>query len=201
MIISFFLTGAEKFINRYLQLDPETVARLQALSGKVIAIQFQHFNLKLYLRIESGIIRLLSRYEGIPDVTLRGTAFDFLRLSKATNSSAAIFASDIIIEGDMDVARQFKTIFANLDIDWEEQLSHVAGDTIAHQVGNLVRTLCTWARASSDTLQQDLTEYVQEEIRLVPPRAEIADFFAAVDTVRNDVERLTARIERLEILL
>jgi ubiquinone biosynthesis protein UbiJ len=122
---------------------------------------------------------------------------DFLRLS-ADSSSAGLLANNIVIIGDTTVAEQFKELFAHLEIDWEEQLSHVAGDVIARQMGNFFRALSRWAKQSARTARQDLTEYLQEEIRLVPPREELQDFFSEIDHLRNDVERIEVRINRLK---
>jgi ubiquinone biosynthesis protein UbiJ len=198
MIISFVLATAEKVLNRYLQLDPETIIRLRELDGKVIAMQFQHLDYQVYFQCIANKICLLAKYNGLADVTLQGTPFDFMRLGVTEGSSSALFASDIVVSGDMEVAEKFKAVFAQLNIDWEEQLSQVTGDVIAHQVGSFVRALCEWARQSSSTLQKDITEYMQEETRLLPTRVELEDFFAAVDVLRNDVDRLQARIERLQ---
>ena len=82
--------------------------------------------------------------------------------------------------------------------DWEEQLSHLVGDAAAHQVGNLVRDTLQWGAKSVDTLGRDLTEYLQEESRQLPQRDEVNKFLAAVDVLRNDVERLDARVKRLQ---
>jgi len=198
MILSFMLATAEKALNKFLQLDPETSSRLAPVAGRVICVQFQHVKYTVYFLIQNDGIRLLSDYSSTPDVSLVGAPFDFLRLSKAAASSAALFENDIKVTGDLEVAKQFKKIFAELNIDWEEQLSKATGDVIAHQIGNFMRHLSRWAKQSADSLQQDITEYVQEEARWLPLRLATQEFFKQVDTARHDVERLAARVQRLK---
>jgi len=48
------------------------------------------------------------------------------------------------------------------------------------------------------TLQNNTSEYLQEEARYLPTKYEINHFLNNVDTLRNDTERLTQRIARLE---
>jgi ubiquinone biosynthesis protein UbiJ len=43
----------------------------------------------------------------------------------------------------------------------------------------------------------DLSEYLQEESRIVPAKPEIEAFMDGVDILRSDVDRLHARVERL----
>lgn len=84
-----------------------------------------------------------------------------------------------------------------MDVDWEEQLSKAVGDVAAHQLGNLWRGLRGWGRRSADTLVRDGVEYLQQELHALPPRPAVEQFLSAVDTLREDADRLTARIERL----
>jgi ubiquinone biosynthesis protein UbiJ len=198
MVIAFILPIIEKILNRYLQLDPESKPRLMALENKVIAQQFQPGDLKIYWIFNGKNIQLSDRHGGFVDVTIQGSPLDFLRFSSNLNDHTQLFASDIVTTGNLEVAQDFKALFANLEIDWEEQLSHVTGDVIAHQVGNVFRGLTAWAQQSRNSLRQDITEYVQEETRCLPPREELQDFFRDVDQVRDAAERLELRIQRLE---
>jgi ubiquinone biosynthesis protein UbiJ len=45
---------------------------------------------------------------------------------------------------------------------------------------------------------QDPSEYLQEETRLVTTGFELEDFARQVDTLRNDTDRLQARLQRLK---
>lgn len=197
MLLSLALSTVEKILNHYLLLDPSSKHRLAALSGKVIVLEFQLINLKIFWLPTAEGIQLKDHFEGRVDVTLQGSPFDFIRLS-TSKDTAAVFGSNITVLGDTDVAQEFKALFSNLDIDWEEQLSHVTGDVVAHQVGNFVRALCQWAKQTTTTLTQDLAEYIHEEARWLPTREELQDFFAASDKLRDDVERAALRIEHLK---
>ena len=96
----------------------------------------------------------------------------------------------------LDVAA-LQDLLAGTDWDWEEQLSQLTGDVIARQVGNLARRSGQFISDSRHTLEQDVSEYLQEEARLLPTRSEVDDFLHDVDELRSDVDRLNARIERL----
>jgi ubiquinone biosynthesis protein UbiJ len=178
-------------------MDPETNDRLKSVVGKVVNIQFKTFGYQAYFLITESGIRILDHYDGQVDVTLSGAPFDFLRLSFTSQRSTDLLENDIKISGDMDVAKQFQNIFAELDVDWEEQLSHITGDVIAHQVGKFVRALSGWAKKTSNTMQQNLTEYVQEEVRWLPSRLEVQDFLNEIDQTRHDTERLEAKMQHL----
>jgi ubiquinone biosynthesis protein UbiJ len=196
MPLSLIFPLIENILNYYIQLDPESHRHLELLHGKVIAIQSKHFDYQLYLIFRKNKIHINSHYEGKSDVTLKGTPFDFLRLSSQSDN-ASVVTSDIEITGDMEVAENFKTLFAELEIDWEEQLSKFTGDIIAYQVGNFVRSFSSWAKQSMNSLQQNITEYAQEELRLTPSNAEVQDFFSDIITLHHDVERMDKRLHRL----
>ncbi len=103
----------------------------------------------------------------------------------------ALFSGQVEIEGDTALAQRFGDFMAGLEIDWEEQLSRLTGDYVAHAVGTRLRAAGRWGQGSLATLGQDLKEYLQEEGRLLPTRYELDQFLAAVDRLRD------ARVERL----
>ncbi|MGB5200150.1 MAG: sterol-binding protein, partial [Sedimenticolaceae bacterium] len=92
----------------------------------------------------------------------------------------------------------FSEVLADLDIDWEEQLSRFTGDIAAHEIGRGVRAASREGARMRRSSEQILSEYLTEEARLLPHRFEVEDFIADVDTLRDDAERLAARIALLE---
>ncbi|QYZ66013.1 MAG: sterol-binding protein [Gammaproteobacteria bacterium (ex Lamellibrachia satsuma)] len=187
----------EQLINQAIRLDPEAPARLEPMFGRVIRLDLLGFGLSLYLIPEPGGIQLLSDFEGEPDCALRGTPLDLAAMRGNRKSADQLFSGAVEIEGDSALAHRFGDFLSALDIDWEEQFSHLTGDLIAHEVGNAARSLFGWGKKLRRTSGQNLQEYLQEELRLLPSRYEIEPFLAGVDTLRDDVERLAARLQRL----
>ena len=191
------LAGLEITLNRYLSLDPETLSRLAGMTGKLIAVELRGVGITLYMAPHSGGIQLLREYDGSADAVISGTPLALARVGLG-EERGLLFAGEVEIRGDVTLGQRFESVLRELDIDWEEQLSHLVGDAAAHQVGNLVRDALQWGAKSVDTLGRDLTEYLQEESRQLPQQDEVNKFLAAVDMLRNDVERLDARVKRLQ---
>ena len=192
------ITGLGAVINRYLQLDPDIGPRLAALSGRCIAIELRGLDLTLFIFPDEHGIQLKNHIEGKADTVLRGTPLGMARLGLGGNTEKTLFSGEVIIEGDVETGQAFKGILDGLDIDWEEQLSRLTGDVIAHQLGNSARLARRAFRHGLATLEEDLGEYLQEELRLLPSRIETENFSADVTRLSMDIDRLAARLKRLQ---
>jgi ubiquinone biosynthesis protein UbiJ len=188
----------EALLNQAIRLDPRTPQRLARMHGKVICLQLRGLNTALYLIPEPNGIQVLSEFEAEPDCTLNGSPFDLMRMRGSAESADRLFEGSVQIGGDTRLAHDFGAFLADLEIDWEEQLSRITGDIAAHELGNLVRTTIDWGRSASRTTEQNLREYLQEELRLLPARNEMTPFLNEIDRLRDDTERLQARVQRLK---
>ena len=188
----------EVAVNQVLQLDEDTVARLAGLQGKVIAIEFSGLDVALYLVPESEKISVYGRFEGDADTVLRGTPVALMRMGLVKHAGDVLFSGDVKISGDVELGQEFSEILDGLDIDWEEHLSHITGDMVAHKVGNFVRDIFAWGQQTTDTLGQDVAEYLQEESEALPNRDEVENFISQVDVMRTVVDRMEARVQRLQ---
>ncbi|HHH44887.1 MAG TPA: sterol-binding protein [Gammaproteobacteria bacterium] len=194
---STLAAALESALDLYLKQDPDVLRHCAALEGKVIAVDITGLDLSLYFMPDATGILVSSRYEGEPDTRLRGSPFGFARLALDTREDV-LFEGIVDIQGDTETGQQFQDLLSAVDLDWEEMLSRFTGDVIAHQAGELVRSTRQWLAHGRDTLQQDLSEYLQEEAHLLPTRVETGYFLADVDRLRADIDRLAARIHRLQ---
>jgi len=191
------LTAAlESALDLYLKQDPDALRRCAALQDKVIAVNLTDTEFTLYFLPDAEGIKVLGFYEGEPDTLLRGTPAGFARLALEAREDA-LFHGAVEISGDTETGQQFQDLLTGVDWDWEEQLSKLTGDMIANQVGELVRKGQKWLGESRETVQQDFSEYLQEEARLLPTRTELNAFLDDVDQLRADTDRMAARVERL----
>lgn len=192
------LLGAfESALNAGLRLDPYTMQRLGGLAGKVMAVELRGINLTLFLALHTDRIEVLGEYAGAADARLSGTPLAFARLGLSGDRST-LHTGDVQISGDTDLGQKLRDILAAMDIDWEEHLSRFTGDIVAHQAGNAVRASQRWAQQSSAALLQDAGEYLKYERELLADRAQVETFLRQVDVLRDDVERLEARVQRLQ---
>lgn len=200
-MIPLIATAAlEKALNQCLRLDPESLARITRLEGRVIAVEVAGLGQTLYLVPTATGLRLQRVFEGEPDVTLRGAPLSLARLGLSDHPTE-VFGQGVEMRGDAQLGRKLQRILEGLRIDWEEALSHLSGDVVAHQLGNALRGLLAWGRNSSETLGRDVAEYFQEESRDLVTRAELDPFLDGVDKLRSDLDRLGQRVQRLQARL
>lgn len=101
------------------------------------------------------------------------------------------------VDGDVELAAAISYVIANLRWDYEEDLSQVVGDVAAHRIGRGFRQLSAWPGDAAQSLAQGVAEYLSEERQVLATRLRAEEFAEQVDDLRDAVERLDKRIERL----
>ncbi len=193
------LEGLEQTLNQLIALDPTAASRLAQLHGHSVRVELRGTGIQFnFVPGHDGRLQLLGSLEAEPDCTLSGNPLDLLRAGDNTQGARQLFAGHVSIDGDQQTAHRFSEALAGLDIDWEEQLSRLTGDVAAHEIGRALRALVAEGKRIGGGSAENLSEYLTEEARLLPHRFEIEDFLAEVDTLRDDTERLAARIALLE---
>lgn len=198
---TWFAGAVETACNSALALDPEVRERLGALEGKVIAVELLGLGIQLVFFPHAQGVQVLSHFEGEADTVIRGAPLSLLRLSLSAKPADELFAGGVELSGDTVTGQAFQDILRALDLDWEELLSRIAGDDIAHQAGRLLRSAGEQLRHTGRTLEMNVSEYLHEEADMLVNRHAVDDFLHAVDDLRSDADRLVARVHRLEATL
>ena len=196
----FILTlteALETSINLVLKKDPATLEKFAALQGKVIAFELNELDLTLYLFPHAEGVQVQYLYQGKADTTLTGSPLAFINMS-LDDSSESFFSGEIRIKGDIELGQQFKRLFDQIDLDWEEWLSDYSGDLIAFKAGSLVRNLTSWGNDAFKILKLDAREYLQDEGQLSPRANELENFVTSISELRDNTARLEARVLRLQ---
>lgn len=188
----------ETALNRTIALDSQAKTAMGQLQGKVIAIDILGLDISLYILPGVERIHVMSHYDGEADTRLKGAPLSLFKMSVGNHSENQLFSGEVDISGDTETGQRFNQILQQIDIDWEEHLSHLTGDVIAHQLGRGLRGLMHWGKLAKDSLLEDTAEYLEEEQQLVATRHEVEEFNREVDILRNDLERLQARVQRLQ---
>jgi ubiquinone biosynthesis protein UbiJ len=82
--------------------------------------------------------------------------------------------------------------------DYEEDLSKIIGDIPATQANAFAKKTYSEAKSKVINVTEMLTEYWQEENPLIAKKRHVEAFVKDVDQLRDDVERLEKRIEKLK---
>ena len=194
----FLMSAFEAALNKYLSLDQNSSEFLAPLVGKVIAVTITPFNETIYLCPSSDAIQLLDYSPEPPDTQLTGSVVALGLMGLSSKPMRSLFSGEVKIVGDMDTGRKFQELFAKLDINLEQQLARYTGDSVAHNISQFFRAGQDWSKESVETFRLNASEFLQEETRDLPAGPEVDIFYAQVDELRMDFDRLQSRVERLE---
>jgi ubiquinone biosynthesis protein UbiJ len=194
----------EAALNRALALDDATRDALSKLDGRRIALTLASPSLALQLRVEGDRLRISPvAHDRQPDLAVRSTLGGLLSqlpnwIGGARRSDHAPPAGRLRIEGDAELARQLQRLAERFDPDWQQPFAAVFGDVLGVQIANACADALRQARSTGAGLAESAAEYVVEESRDVVGRDELNAFHDDVDLLRDDFERLAARVRCLQ---
>jgi ubiquinone biosynthesis protein UbiJ len=191
------LERLESVLNRNVAESRRAQALVRQLDGRVMSLAVEGTPLTFFFRADGGRLAITSRHDGTTDASLSGTPIALLALA-GPRAEGALRKGGVRIEGDAEVAQKFRDLLEEAQPDFEEELARVLGDVAARRVANVARGLIDWGRKAAGSFSGSVVEYLQEEGRDVPTRVEVDEFLEGVDRLRDDTERMEARLARLE---
>lgn len=192
----------ERVANRALDYAPLTRLQLRKLQGKSLGIELQRPHFPLLVSVTRKGLLFQSHWEGGADVTLRGPAIALLRqLRSDDNTPGSLMRAGIELDGDQQLAQQFVKILKDLDIDLETALGDLIGDVAAHQISEIARTGLDWLGRAGKTLLQQSRHFLAEERKVVITPTQFSRFRDDVEELREDTDRLEARLQLLRARL
>ncbi|GAB3540076.1 SCP2 sterol-binding domain-containing protein [Noviherbaspirillum agri] len=106
--------------------------------------------------------------------------------------------SYVKIEGDADFANVISQLGENLRWEAEQDLSRLIGEIAAARVVGGARVVFETVRVTHQRLAENVAEYFLDEKPLLVRPQTVADFSSDVTRLRDDVERLAKRIDKLK---
>lgn len=104
---------------------------------------------------------------------------------------------EIGVEGNADLAGTVQYLFRHLRWDVAEDLSKVFGDVVAERMVREGKRFAAWNLGAAEKLAQNFSEYLIEEQPLLARPADVRQFLADADQLRDDLARLEKRIDLL----
>jgi ubiquinone biosynthesis accessory factor UbiJ len=198
-----------KLLNRGLPRSPRARQLCASLAGKSVSIAVRDLgrmrlsstgdtlNLALGERGAAGATPAsVATTPASADATLTGGPLSLLALG-GEGAQAVLQRGDVRVDGDTEVAEKFRELLQLLQPDLEEELALLIGDVPAHQLARCARLARRSLRRAAATTLENLAEYLGHERADLVSRNEGEQFLRGVDTVREGVDRLEARLELL----
>lgn len=179
-------------INRLTGPAPLSRERLGRFAGKTALFRVGPVAVALTVQTTGEV--LPAAQEAVPDLEVRISPFLLPRL--AAHDEAAY--RDVETLGDVEFAGEVAFLAKHLKWDVEEDLSKVVGDAAANRMVSAARGAVAWGKDASERMAAGAAEYFTEEDPLIASRVKVEGFVAGVTELRDAVERLEKRIERLE---
>jgi ubiquinone biosynthesis protein UbiJ len=177
-------------INHLLAQESWARDKLAAHAGKIACFDSGVFAVKLQVAPDG---MLAAATGDTVNVTIRVKLADLPLI--AQNRARAF--SYVKVEGDADFANTISQLSQTLRWEVEADLGKWVGDIAAARMVAGGRAALKTAESTGQKLAENIAEYLLEENpTLVRPQA-VADFGSDVARLRDDVERLSKRIEKL----
>jgi len=185
----------ERLLNRGIAASVDARKRCRGLEGRSFRMELEGLGVGFTLTSGGESVTLSAEPEA--DARLAGRPLSLARLA-VTGDEELLRSKSVRITGDPIVARDFHELIRLAAPDFEEELSRLVGDVAARRLANLARGAAGWGVDAADRLSRDVAEYLQEESRDLPTRHEVEGFLDRVDGLAEAVDRLEARIGRIE---
>ena len=193
------VAALESLLNHHISESTAARDQLLGLAGRSLAVHIVGTGLILRLDAGEQQLRIGVMGEDVGETVTASisatplTLLQLLRSSTVTNFRA----SGAELAGDTETAEVFAELLRLARPELEEELSHLIGDVAAHRISQSAQRLIGWGARSVDALSMNTSEFLQEEIRQLPPRLEVERFNREVDCLREDADRAAQRVERL----
>ena len=199
-------SALESVINAALNYDPGTRAKLKSLRGCLFQFECRSPELNLFFFIDeqnSNII-VSSYTERSVTTKVAGSFVDVLIFFVSSdNSVSSLAGSGLSVMGNSAKLANLQSLIHQLDIDWEQALIDFtsplgeSANVTSHQFASSLKTFFNWLRKGKNNLRNNLGDYLREELRAIPSKPELTEFYEGVAHLRADAERLRLRIDTL----
>lgn len=179
-------------INHVLAQEPWACEKLRTHAGKVA-------------RIDAGVLNF--RWKVASDGMLQAAADDeqenvVIRVRPADiplilqNRERAV--SYVQVEGDADFANTMSQLSQSVKWEAEEDLSKLVGDIAAHRIVGTAKSIAETVKSTGRATAENIAEYFLEENPMLMRAQPLSDFAREVASLRDDIERLEKRIQRIK---
>ena len=179
-------------LNHLLEAEPWARARLVPFAAAVCELRAAPFAALRFRILEDGTLAPADSDEPASLVLNLGP-----QALPALARCEDHFLRAVEVSGNAQLANEVLFLVRHLRWDVEEDLSVWVGDALAHRLVRTAREIEALAREAASRVANGVMEYAVEERQLLLRRSELSDFGREIAMLRDAVDRLELRFERL----
>lgn len=183
------LISIERLLNEALDTDEDATTYLEPLAGHCIALKC--FPFEIFCLFDAHGVSLLNLEPEHVSTRIVMNAGFVLQSVSGSEKFSEPFKPSMSIEGKMKLAQQLGDLVQNIQVDWVAMLAPWVGESAAYYGIEALKSLREWGENQGQSMIQNLGEYLQEEWRLVPARAEVSNFEEQLGVLVSRVDRLS----------
>lgn len=188
---------AQAMLNRWIRESSAARSQLRTLEGRAMRIDVADTPLRVLLRVVDQQMHLsLVDADVEADIVVSAGAFELLGLLQM-ESQNALAAGEIEFRGSLRTAEQFSRVLRLARPSLEDELAGWIGGQPARAIAQGGAALFAWGRQAAAAFERDTANYLKFEAREVPLREAVEDFATVTEALRDDLDRLEQRLERL----
>lgn len=200
LIQQALLSIAEPMLNHALQYDIDASSKLSKLNNKSLSVELTDLSVHVTAKVFDNKVFVSSQPEPA-DCIITTTIDGLKKLSDAAQITAMIRSGQLDLEGDLQVAQRFSTLFMDNNIDWQEWLSEYLGDAMTFKLSQAIKKQKAYMVRKKRDLDYTAQSALIDELRVTPDRLELNSFSADVDKLNAQTERLSSEIQELKAQL
>ena len=194
-LIENILNPFINIINRQINIKTPALELSNELEGKIICMKIKDTNNNLNLIMSNNNLQLHAESTEY-DLQITGSLLTFVGLIK-NDPENAVRDGQLNFQGDIATGQKFQKLMQYAKPDVEEELSNIVGDVTARGLGKTSEKFSTWLTNSQEIIEQNISEYMQEERKILPSQYEFIKFQKEIDKLRDDVDRIEIKLNRL----
>jgi len=218
MLATLALGAFESVTNEWIDLDAATRQGFNQLQGKLLRVVIDTPHLSVDILFDQDRIRLSPTPVGMDDQPANSLfeqrVCDLKFAPSRANTTlhvphlialARLFGAtpgttgNLPVQGELAVLQQVQQVMAQAEPDISAKLAPWIGDGLAHQLAQLLSQGKQTFTQTGQRLFEHAEAQIKQENTLLAPRWQAERFIDGVRDLRNDIERLQARMRQLPV--
>lgn len=197
-----FAGVVQRALHSQFGTDEAALALIQTFGDRVLGLELTGTGIQLFFQASHSGLSVSADHSNEVATWVRGTPSALFGMAKPDLAKSSWASSDnkVTIDGDASLVRDFELLMKRLDFDWEEKISGILGDVVAHQlalaaksVGGFARKVAELSRAAG---RSSLKNVAAKEAQNFTNRAEFLGFSDEVEQLDNEVKALDKQIDK-----